>query len=76
MAIAYVLINTELGLENEVHEELKAIPEVKESYIVYGVYDIVIKIEAETTDRLKKVVFTKIRKIASVETTSTMIVMN
>jgi DNA-binding Lrp family transcriptional regulator len=70
-----VLINTELGLENEVHEELKAIPEVKESYIVYGVYDIVTKIEAETTDRLKEVVFTKIRKIDSVETTSTMIVM-
>lgn len=29
---------------------------VKEAYVVYGVYDIVARVEAETMDKLKEVV--------------------
>jgi DNA-binding Lrp family transcriptional regulator len=76
MATAYVLINSEMGLMNKVNETLKVIPEVKASYLVYGVHDIVAKIESDTTETLKEAVFTKIRQIDGVKTTLTMIVID
>ena len=36
MASAFVLINTELGSESEVSDQLKKIDAVEESYMVYG----------------------------------------
>ena len=48
MPIAFVLINVEAGSENEVIQELKTIANVRDVYFVYGVYDLVAKIEAET----------------------------
>ena len=53
MPTAFVLINTEIGSEEEVATELRKLEHVKESYVVYGVYDIVARVEAETMDRLK-----------------------
>ena len=54
MTIAYFLINSEMRAEEQVLKDLKALPEVKEAHGVYGVYDMVIKIEGETTEDLKK----------------------
>ncbi len=45
MPTAFVLINTEIGAEEEVVNELKKIPYIKEAHVVYGVYDIVAKVE-------------------------------
>ena len=73
MASAFVLINTELGTENEVLEQLRKIDEVKESYIVYGVYDIVAKVTADTMEKLKEIVTWKVRRLDKVRSTLTMI---
>jgi len=72
--IAFVLINTEIGSENEVLKVLKKVSGVKEAYSVYGVYDIVAKIEAETMDKLKEMVTWHIRRLDKVRSTLTMIV--
>ncbi len=48
MAKAFVFINVEPGSETEVLERLRKVPEVKESYFVYGVYDIVAKVETDS----------------------------
>jgi len=56
MPTAFVLINTEIGCEEEILKELKNIPNVKEAYAVYGVYDIVARVEGETMDELKEVI--------------------
>jgi len=74
MPLSFVLINAEIGSEDEVLKELKKLPNVKESYVVYGVYDIVAKVEAETMDKLKEVVTWKIRRLDKVRSTLTMIV--
>ena len=74
MPKAFVLINTETGFMNEVLKELSKIEGVKEAYSVYGVYDIIAKVEAETMDGLKDIVTWKIRRISNVRTTLTMIV--
>jgi len=74
MPLSFVLINAEIGSEDEVLKELKKLPNVKESYVVYGVYDIVAKVEADSMDKLKEVVTWKIRRLDKVRSTLTMIV--
>jgi DNA-binding Lrp family transcriptional regulator len=75
MPIAFVLINTEIGSEEEVVKQIKKLPAVKEAYLVYGVYDIVAKVEAETMDKLKEIVSWNIRRLEKVRSTLTMLVM-
>jgi len=74
MATAFVLVNADVGKENDVLKELKNVPSVKEAYFVYGVYDIVAKIETNDVRELKEVVLTKIRRLHYVRSTLTMIV--
>jgi len=74
MAIAFVLINTETGSEQEVLDELRKIDAVKEFYLVYGVYDIVAKVGADTMDKLKEIVTWNVRRLDKVRSTLTMII--
>jgi len=71
---AYVLINTEMGAEDDVGRELLGIKEVKEIHGVYGVYDLVVSVEADTMERLKEVIGSEIRRLENVRSTLTMIV--
>lgn len=74
MPTAFVLVNTEIGLEGEVLTTLKKVDGVQEAHNVYGVYDIVAKIEAESMDKLKGIVTWNIRRLKGVRSTLTMIV--
>jgi len=74
MPIAFVLINTEIGSESAVLAALKKIDAVKESYMVYGVYDVVAKVKADTMDKLKEIVTWHVRRLDKVRSTLTMIV--
>jgi len=74
MPIAFVLINAEIGSEEEVLNSLKDVEGVEEAYIVYGVYDIVAKIKADSMDKLKDVVTWRIRRLTKVRSSLTMIV--
>jgi len=47
---------------------------VKEAYMVYGVYDVVAKVEADTMDKLKEIVTWHVRRLDKVRSTLTMIV--
>jgi len=74
MPVAFVFINTEIGSEEEVLKGLQDVEGVKESYIVYGVYDIVAKIEADTADKLKDVITSNIRRLNKVRSSLIMAV--
>jgi DNA-binding Lrp family transcriptional regulator len=74
MPMAFVLINAEIGSEDAVVKELKAVSNVKEAYMVYGVYDIVAKVAADSMDKLKEIITWKIRRLNKVKSTLTMIV--
>jgi len=74
MPIAFVLINTEIGSESEVLGSLKKIDAVQEAYMVYGVYDVVAKVKADTMDKLKEIVTWHVRRLDKVRSTLTMIV--
>jgi len=74
MPMAFVLINTEMGSETEVLDALQKMGNVKDSYVVYGVYDIVARVEADSMDQLKDIITWKIRRLNKVRSTLTMMV--
>ncbi|MCJ7760329.1 Lrp/AsnC ligand binding domain-containing protein [Candidatus Bathyarchaeota archaeon] len=74
MATAFVLINAELGKEEGILKELRSIGSVKEAHFVYGVYDIIAKVEADSMEKLKEIVTFKIRRLTDVRSTLTMTV--
>ena len=74
MPMAYVLITTETGAVDSVLASLKKMDPVKETFMVYGVYDIVATVKAETMDKLKEIVTWNLRSLDKVRSTLTMIV--
>ena len=72
--MAFVMISAETGKENEVLNELKKIEHVKEACLTYGAYDIVVKVEADSREKLEEVITGKVRRISSVRSTLTMMV--
>jgi len=74
MPSAFVMINTEVGAEKEVLERLRKLTDIKESYAVFGIYDIVAKIEAESMEKLKEIIDWRIRRLDKIRSTLTMIV--
>jgi DNA-binding Lrp family transcriptional regulator len=75
MPLAFVFVNVETNADKEVLENIKKIPEIKASYLVFGVYDIVAMVESDTFEKLREMVTKKIRQLDKVRSTTTMIVM-
>ena len=75
---AYVLLNSDLGSDESIIAEVKqSLTDEKiefEVQGVYGVYDIVLKISSDDADNLRSIITNKIRKIAKVQSTLTMMV--
>lgn len=74
MDSAYILINVETGSEVEVLESLRKIENVREAHGVYGVYDVIARVEADSMERLKEIITWKIRRLDKVRSTLTMMV--
>lgn len=74
MPIAFVLLNAELGKENELLDQVRSIEYIKYVYVLYGAYDLVVKIEAPDNETLKKTISNQIRQLKNVRSTLTMTV--
>ena len=72
MSEAVVLINTEIGAEEEVLDQLLQIKGVREAYIVYGVYDIIAFVSAGSPDELREIIVKYVRRIPRIKSTTTM----
>jgi len=73
MAAAYVLINSDLGYEAEVIDEIKQFEDVKEAHGVFGAYDILAKVESANVKDLRETITWKIRKLNRVRSTLTLL---
>jgi DNA-binding Lrp family transcriptional regulator len=71
---AYVLINYEIGAEQNILNKLKNVPGIVEVSEVNGIYDIVVKIASDNLDSLKETITRHIRRIDTVRSTLTLIV--
>ena len=75
MPRAFILVNVESGAEDQALKQLKSIEGVEESYVTYGVYDLMVRVKADTMDELKDIVTHKIRTSKQVRSTLTLIMM-
>ena len=79
MPTSYILINSDLGTDESIIAKIKEILADKKDIQyeirgVYGVYDIVLKLSSDDIETLRSIITNKIRKITSVESTLTMMV--
>ena len=72
MPRAYVLFNVGSGAEEQVLKEAKLIEGVQEAYVSYGVYDLILKVNAASMEELKQLVTHRLRSIDNVRSTLTL----
>lgn len=72
MQETFVLINCDLGKEQQIVKSLEALQAVKEIQITNGAYDIVAKIQTKTEKELDKTVRTKIMGLEPVQSVLTL----
>ncbi|RJP22225.1 MAG: Lrp/AsnC family transcriptional regulator [Candidatus Abyssobacteria bacterium SURF_5] len=70
---AYVLISLTPGLEEKACSHVSAIPGVVELTTVFGQWDLIVVVEAETLDALSRLVVRQIRGVQGVQATETLI---
>ena len=73
MTVAYVLINCNLGAEEEIIEKLSELEQVKDIFETIGTHDIIIKLEAENFEKVREIVSWNIQKLDKIRSTSTLI---
>ena len=69
---AFILINVNLGCEIEVLKALRNVQGLEEAFYVFGDYDMIAKVTANTMDELNQTV-SQVRKLANIKSTSTVI---
>ncbi len=74
-ARAYVLLRTAPGLTKAIYSSLRVSPMVQSVEMITGPYDLLVAIEATTTNEILTVVMKEIRPAAGVRDTVTCLVM-
>jgi DNA-binding Lrp family transcriptional regulator len=69
---AYVIATVKRGKEHDAAQKIRKTKEVTEVLVTYGLYDIVVRIEAKSLGQLDKIV-TDIRHMAEIKQTSTLV---
>jgi DNA-binding Lrp family transcriptional regulator len=75
MPEAYVLLNCDFGVDDKsIANKLKELPEIVEVNSVSGAYDLLVKVSADTMEKLKETISLRIRTIDNVKSTLSLIV--
>ena len=69
---AYVVATVKRGKEHDAAQKIRKMKEVTEVLVTYGLYDVVVRIEAKSLGHLDKLV-TNIRQMAEIKQTSTLV---
>ncbi len=76
MKTAFLLLNMELGYCKTVLVKLESHKEIKYVFSLYGVYDVLVKIECDTVEAIKDFIIEKIRTLPDVRSSLTMLVVD
>ncbi|MCW4030250.1 MAG: Lrp/AsnC ligand binding domain-containing protein [Candidatus Bathyarchaeota archaeon] len=74
MPTAYVLLNTEIGSEDEVLSAIEKVEGVTEVHCLWGVYDIIATVEAESIEKLTHIITKNIGNISHINSKLTMLI--
>jgi DNA-binding Lrp family transcriptional regulator len=69
---AYVVATVKRGKEHDAAQKIRRTKEVTEDLVTYGLYDILVRIEAKSMGQLDKIV-TDIRQMPEIQKTSTLV---
>jgi DNA-binding Lrp family transcriptional regulator len=73
MNSAMVALTNDIGAEGQVMEALCQMPAVRECYMVYGVYDVLARVQASTDEELSRTI-SSIRDMPGVRSTLTLVI--
>jgi len=73
MEIAHILVTCEDKREDDVLDEMKSIKEIKEIKKTFGAYNAVIRVEAESVQKIKRIMSDKIRNRPGILSTLTLV---
>jgi DNA-binding Lrp family transcriptional regulator len=71
--VSYVLVKIYSGKDREVHKAVINLTQVTECTLVYGEYDMILKVKVQDFNKLDELIFDTLRKIDGVESTKTLI---
>ena len=69
---AYVIATVKRGNEHDASQKIRSMKEVTDVLVTYGLYDIVVRVEAKSLGQLDKIV-TDIRQMPEIKQTSTLV---
>lgn len=73
MVTAVILVNTDIGAQAKVLQSLKKVEGVEDAHALCSVYDLVLKVKAGSTDKLKEIVTSSIRRLSGVSNIMTLL---
>ncbi len=73
VTIAYVLIKSDLGAEENVKEQLEKLEQVQRVERTFGGYDMVVKMESEHIEKIRETITWNIKKLDKVRSTLTLV---
>lgn len=71
---AYIMMNVKTGSEDKVSETILKLNEVEEASVIYGEYDLILKVKANDMNHLDKLIVEKLRSIPDIMLTATMLI--
>ncbi|MBN1682561.1 Lrp/AsnC ligand binding domain-containing protein [Candidatus Bathyarchaeota archaeon] len=71
---AYIMMNVKTGSEDKVSETILKLNEVEEASVIYGEYDLILKVNAKDMNHLDKLIVEKLRSIPDIMLTATMLI--
>jgi DNA-binding Lrp family transcriptional regulator len=74
MVSALVLVNSDLDAQDRVIESLRQVGGVEEAHALYGVYNLIFRINAVSIDKIRKITKLKIKPIADVNSSLTLMI--
>lgn len=73
MKTAFLLLNMEIGYCKDILVKLKSHKEIKYVFSLYGAYDVLVKVECDTTEAIKDFIIEKIRTLPDIRSSLTML---
>ncbi len=73
---AYVVIHCDKGNEFSILKDLCHIPEIRDADVVFGLYDVICKIESSDEGSLQNIILKKVRRLPKIKSCMTLNILN
>lgn len=72
---AVVLVNTDMAEREKVLRSIKQVNGVEEAHVLWGVYDLLVRVKANSIDKLREIIRYSLRELAGVSSILTLLIL-